>query len=317
MKVILVDQNFKYIVVGLGTQGMKRIKTATNELLGSVDPFNSEATYKTVYEVPIDKYDAAFICTPESEKFQIMSYLIDNGKHVLCEKPLLPSSIEDLDGLEVKARKNQTVIYTAYNHRFEPALVEAAKVIESGILGKLYNIRIFYGNGTARLVKESPWRDQGMGVISDIGSHLIDLIDFLLPTRRLQYKAIEAISFENKAIDHAIIGTFTSNPLVNLEMTFCSWRNTFSCDIIGESGSLHVQGLCKWGVSNIIIRHRRIPAGLPNEEKQEFPEGDPTWRRELTFFKSLISKSQATNLSKDRYIMQELLSLKSSLETSP
>ena len=37
----------------------------------------------------------------------------------------------------------------------------------------------FYGNGTAINVKNSTWRDVGQGVISDLGSHLIDLSDFL------------------------------------------------------------------------------------------------------------------------------------------
>ena len=46
------------------------------------------------------------------------------------------------------------VCYTAYNHRFEPHFVRMREVIASGELGALYHCRMFYGNGTARLVRE-------------------------------------------------------------------------------------------------------------------------------------------------------------------
>ena len=205
-----MTKGFRIVVIGLGTQGKKRKVSSGKEFVFGIDPFHSEANYRSIFEVPINLYDAAFVCTPESEKIPIIKYLIENDKHVLCEKPLITSSIDELKSLEESASKKRIVLYTAYNHRFEPAMVESAKIVDSGKLGKIYKIRIFYGNGTARLVKESAWRDNGMGVVSDIGSHLIDLIDFLLPNARIKYKALRAIAFENRAYDHALmqVGTF-------------------------------------------------------------------------------------------------------------
>ena len=40
----------------------------------------------------------------------------------------------------------------AYNHRFEPHFMRL-KLIDANKLGKIYSCRMFYGNGTARLVK--------------------------------------------------------------------------------------------------------------------------------------------------------------------
>ena len=37
---------------------------------------------------------------------------------------------------------------------------------------------MFYGNGTARLVRDSDWRDQGSGVLHDLGSHLLDTVAY-------------------------------------------------------------------------------------------------------------------------------------------
>ena len=50
------------------------------------------------------------------------------------------------------------------------------ELIVSGELGEIYSCRMFYGNGTARLVRESDWRDQGAGVLPDLGSHLLDTL---------------------------------------------------------------------------------------------------------------------------------------------
>ena len=52
-------------------------------------------------------------------------------------------------------QKNNVFIYTAYNHRFEPSLVELKKIISKKIIGNIYYARLFYGNGTSLLVKKA------------------------------------------------------------------------------------------------------------------------------------------------------------------
>ena len=70
------------------------------------------------------------------------------------------------------------MLYVAYNHRFEPHFVRMRDLIASGVLGRIYRCRMFYGNGTARLVRNSDWRDQGAGVLDDLGSHVLDTARF-------------------------------------------------------------------------------------------------------------------------------------------
>ena len=94
----------------------------------------------------------------------------------MVEKPLIFDE-RKLISLYTKAHKG-LVLYTAYNHRFEPAFVMMKDLIESKKLGSIYYVRMFYGNGTARLVRDSKWRDTGLGVLSDLGSHLLDTLHF-------------------------------------------------------------------------------------------------------------------------------------------
>src|SRR5262245_50566232 len=140
----------KVVVVGLGIQGRKRKTHAGPGVVATVDPVIPEATYRRLEDVPLDTYDAALVCTPDAAKIPLLTYLLEHGKHVLVEKPLLADDPVALDNLARLARGNRAVCYTAYNHRFEPHLVRMKELLDGGSLGSIYQVSMFYGNGTAR-----------------------------------------------------------------------------------------------------------------------------------------------------------------------
>jgi predicted dehydrogenase len=170
--------------------------------------------------------------------------------------------------------------------------------LEEGTLGKVYLCRVFYGNGTAMDVKGSPWRDRGLGALSDLGSHMIDLTLFFFgkPSRSFQLWA--GNKFENQAYDHFLMGS-TGNPMLEFEGTMVSWRNTFTLDIFGEQGSVHVFCLCKWGPSTFTLRKRVFPSGRPEEQVDPIETKDPTWALEYEHFKNLCATG-ASNI--DNYL---------------
>src|SRR5919206_4027303 len=130
---------------------------------------------------------------------ELLRYLLGHGKHVLVEKPLQAEREEELRELEAIARRAGAICYTAYNHRFEPHYVRMRDLVQSGVLGRIYSCRMFYGNGTARLVRESEWRDQGAGVLADLGSHLLDTARFWFGDIGFDFRLISASRFENRA----------------------------------------------------------------------------------------------------------------------
>jgi predicted dehydrogenase len=296
----------KVIVVGLGTQGHKRRRVAGTDCAASVDPANSESDYRSVEDVPLDTYDAALVCVPDDAKDELIRFFLRNGKHVLVEKPLWASCEANLKVLQELSGEKMAVLYTAYNHRFEPHFVRMRELIASGRLGRIYSCRMFYGNGTARLVRESGWRDTGAGVLPDLGSHLLDTCRFWFGEMADTFKVIAANRFENDAPDHVIIGTEQHSPRLELEMTLCMWRNHFTCDILGEKGSAHIESLCKWGPSKFIHRQRVLPSGRPPEETVVVPEGDPTWAAEYAHFKELCGRRARSNLHNDIWLYRTL-----------
>lgn len=296
----------KIIVVGLGVQGNKRQYHAGEDFIASVDPVKPGATYASVEAVPLSAYDAALVCLPDEPKYQVIQYLLKNGKHVLVEKPLWTETDEKILALQDLAYDNNLVCYTAYNHRFEPHFVRMKQLIDSGDLGQIYSCRLFYGNGTARLVRDSAWRDQGMGVLADLGSHLLDTIHFWFAKQVTQFEIVAMNCFENQSPDHAVIINKSCQPQLTFEMSLLSWRNHFVCDVIAEKGSAHIESLCKWGPSKFTFRKRVFPSGRPLEESVTLVQEDPTWALEYAHFKNLVLNKSPTNLSTDLWIQQEL-----------
>lgn len=299
----------KVIVVGLGVQGCKRRAAAGTDFVAAVDPVNREAQYGKLSEVPPASYEAALVSVPDEPKVEVLDYLLSRGKHVLVEKPLWAAEDAEIGRLEAIAHRNSAVCYVAYNHRFEPHFVRMREVIAGGALGEIYHCRMFYGNGTARLVRESSWRDRGAGVVPDLGSHLLDTANFWFGQPADDFEVYSARCFENRAPDHVVIGSRSSKPQLELEMTLLSWRNHFTCDVFAERGSAHISSLCKWGPSTFTLRTRVLPSGRPSEEPVTLVLDDPTWELEYAHFKGLCRQRARADLSKDVWLQKILRTL--------
>jgi scyllo-inositol 2-dehydrogenase (NADP+) len=294
----------RVVVIGMGVQGHKRRAIAGKAVAATVDPVNPDADKKRIEDVPLADYDAALVCTPDEVKIDLLTYLLGNGKHVLVEKPLFAASSDELRKLGALARQKSVTCYTAYNHRFEPHFVRMKQAIDAGTLGDVYSLRMFYGNGTARLVRDSAWRDQGAGVLPDLGSHLLDTILFWFGKPAAPFKIQSCSRFENRAFDHIAFGA-TGAPLLNLEMTLLSWRNHFYADVLAEKGSAHIESLCKWGPSTFTLRDRKLPSGRPDENSVTLVQPDPTWQLEYDHFLGLC-RSGASNIDNDIWINDAL-----------
>jgi scyllo-inositol 2-dehydrogenase (NADP+) len=303
---------FRIIIVGFGVQGKKRKIFTSDHLISIVDPIAVEADVKNIKDISLDDFDAALICTGDKDKLDIIEYLLKNNKHVLVEKPLLSNSTKNLTNLLKLSKQNKVTCYTAYNHRFEPHFVKMKQLIQSGKLGKIYHVRMFYGNGTANLVKNSVWRDQNSGVLTDLGSHLLDTLHFWINDITIHnFEITKAHKKENFSFDHIIINSVSEKRKmsIELEMSLISWKNTFTCDVIGEKGSAHINSLCKWGPSEFIYRSRILPSGTPIETQETLIQKDPTWNLEYNYFVDACGNNDTKTLEKDIWINQTLLNL--------
>jgi predicted dehydrogenase len=124
--------------------------------------------------------DAVVIATPNFLHREITLAALAAGKHVLCEKPLALNRHEAGEMLDA-AERSGTVHMTAFTYRFTPAVQYTKHLIDRGELGKLRTVRAAYqmALSTHLLGWRSASRFAGSGVLADIGSHLVHLVEFL------------------------------------------------------------------------------------------------------------------------------------------
>jgi len=296
----------RFVVVGLGNIGRKRRDLLGSRCVATVDPYAVGADYATLEECPLPAYDAVILAVPNQLKLELAEQAIRHRKHVQIEKPLLLDDDDTADYLEGLAVEHGVRCYTAYNHRFEPLIMQLRGLLSSGAIGSLYQGRLFYGNGTVAHVAGS-WREAGLGVLEDLGSHLLDLSAYVFGEQLPEHFAACALdAYEARIYDHCSLISVGPAPRLFLEATFLSWKNTFTIDLLGRDGSLHLNGLPKWGASELVLRKRVRPSGVPIERRWVRSGPDTTWARDLEHFEALCQLGAGTSAHHDRWIARTL-----------
>lgn len=251
-----------------------------------------------------ERFDAVLLAVPNDSKLALLEHFLGLGKHVLVEKPLILPDRQTAVHLDRLAKQHQVVWYTSYNHRFEPLVEALHQRLSGGEIGRVYHARFLYGNGTVRHVMGS-WRESGLGVLEDLGSHLLDLAGHLLGCRGAEFRAWSLEHHESRAFDHAIFASVDGR--IVLEASFLSWKNSFSIEVFGEKWSIHALGLPKWGDAELVVRERVLPSGVPNERRERAHAGvDVTWERDLEWFERLAAEGGPTSMENDWWISRTL-----------
>lgn len=292
----------RYLLAGLGNIGGKRKAILGERCVATADPFNTAADYKAVSDVPLDRYDAAILAVPNPVKIELLDFLLERGKHALVEKPLILDEAAAAR-LGALSARTQAVWYTSYNFRFEPNVVALKRHLDAGTIGRLYRVHMFYGNGTAQNIADT-WRDSRLGVLEDMASHLIDLAGFVFGRFGSRFDVLKRRAYELKHADHCVLATPDRDLFI--EVSFVSWKNRWRIDAIGERGALEMDGLTKWGPSELVVRTRTFPSGLPDERRDVVDGPDPTWAADIAHFETLAAQGR-TSRDNDMWLSRTIL----------
>jgi len=118
--------------------------------------------------------------TPNYMHHEIALEAIAHGKHILCEKPLSLDTARATDMLRA-AEAAGVVHMTAFTYRYTPALQYMMHLVSSGELGAIRTVRAAYQMALSGhlLGWRSTKAQAGSGVLADIGSHLIHMVELV------------------------------------------------------------------------------------------------------------------------------------------
>ncbi len=227
---------------------------------------NSSTDWRELIENPL--IDIIDINTPNDSHAEIAVAAAQNGKHILCEKPLA-MTVKQAQAMLNAAQKSKIVHMICHNYRRIPAIALAKKMITEGAIGNIYHYRARYAQDWI-VDPDFPmnWRldkkNSGSGAHGDINAHIIDLARYLVgeftkvsgmmhtfiterPISESSGKASAVISKTQRkmgkvTVDDAsvFIGTFENGALANLEATRMALgrKNAIQIEINGSRGSL-------------------------------------------------------------------------------
>ena len=136
-----MDQRFE-IVAGTFSRDYEKTKEQV-ELLG-IDPDRGYRDYKEMAEKEAqrdDGIDVVAILTPNDNHVTASKVFLEEGIHVLCEKPLATNAKEAFS-LSQFAKDKELLLITCYNYSGFPMVRQARAMIQKGDLGKLRMINI-------------------------------------------------------------------------------------------------------------------------------------------------------------------------------
>eukprot|EP00629_Pelagomonadales_sp_RCC1024_P015405 CAMPEP_0119266236 /NCGR_PEP_ID=MMETSP1329-20130426/4789_1 /TAXON_ID=114041 /ORGANISM="Genus nov. species nov., Strain RCC1024" /LENGTH=360 /DNA_ID=CAMNT_0007266105 /DNA_START=85 /DNA_END=1163 /DNA_ORIENTATION=+ len=123
--------------------------------------------------------DAVYVATPPGAHLEIALKVAAAGKPCYMEKPGARSATEE-DKMERAFRAKKLPLFVAYYRRAYPRYVALRKALRSGRLGDIKQVVYMH----ARPPGDSGWRTDveasGGGLVLDVGTHVLDLLDFLL-----------------------------------------------------------------------------------------------------------------------------------------
>ncbi len=253
------------LIVGLGSIGLRHLRIAreifpesriailrhqeTKEI-----PKDANKVFHTLSDAIQFKPQIAIICTPASIHIEISMALVQEGVHVLIEKPI-SNKKEGLEELNNEAVKNNCVLMVGYNLRFLSSLNKFKNLIDNNFIGDLYSVRSEAGQYLPS------WRDKdyrktvsakkslGGGVLLEL-SHELDYLRWIfgdIEFVQAQLSKQSALDIDVEDTVHTIM-TFKKNYkninlIASLSLDFIRHDKVRICHVIGDKGSLRWNGL--------------------------------------------------------------------------
>ena len=120
-----------------------------------VDGFRSYKSYKNLLE---EDLDILIVCLTNDIAPEVTIAALKAGFHVFCEKPPGKNVSDIIRVIDIERQKPDLKLMYGFNHRYHYSVHDALKLVHSGEMGKIINIRGVYGKAKLITFDQSDWR---------------------------------------------------------------------------------------------------------------------------------------------------------------
>lgn len=269
-----------------------------------------ETMIKSEKELPADKrMDFISVVTPNHVHFAPTKMALENGFHVICDKPLSFSLDEALELEKIVAETGMLFALT-HNYTGYPMVKQAKAMVKNGDIGKIRKVVVEYPQGWLANrrkdedSKQASWRTDPkksgiVGAMGDIGTHAENLAEYITGLKIKELYADLTIFVEGRLLDDDanILLRFDNGAkgILHCSQISVGEENGLNIRIWGETGGLEWHQMepnsliVKWldrpkeiirtglsflypemTVSPEALAHTRVPAGHPEGYLEAF-----------------------------------------------
>lgn len=273
-----------------------------------IDPSRVYASYEDMIlkekELPEDqRIDFVSIVTPNHMHFAPAMMALDNGFHVVCDKPL-SYDMDQAYELQKKVKESGLIFALTHNYTGYPMVKQAKAMIKNGELGKIRKVVVEYPQGWLSTLLESsdqkqaawrtdPSRSGIAGAMGDIGTHAENLAEYITGLKITELCADISTFVDGRLLDDDgnVLLRFENGAkgILHASQISAGEENDLNIRIYGEKGGLAWRQmepntlLAKWldkptqiyrtGTGNLYeaaTSAARIPAGHPEGYLEAF-----------------------------------------------
>lgn len=250
-----------------------------------------------------ERMDAVSIVTPNHVHFEPARLALENGFHVICDKPVTFTTEE---AIELEKLVNKTGLIFALTHTYTgyPMVKQARQMVKSGVFGKIRKVIVEYPQGwlstrveatgqTQASWRTDPSKSGKAGAVGDIGTHAENLAETITGLKIKELSADVSIFVDGRLLDDDanVLLRFDNGAkgVLHCSQICAGEENAINIRVYGEKGGLEWHQhdpntmLVKWldqptqiyrtgtgPMGEDAAAHTRTPAGHPEGYLEAF-----------------------------------------------
>jgi predicted dehydrogenase len=243
----------KVAVIGAGTMGMNHLRVLHDstgpalQLVGVAE--RDEPTLaRAVHRFHVAGFadyrqllwetcpDLVAVVVPTNLHFEVAAYALDQGLHVLIEKPVTPTVDEAL-ALKARATHRGQTVAVGHIERFNPAVIALKQLVMDGHLGQIFSLH-------ARRIGPYPPRIRDVGVALDLATHDLDAMRYLIDAD-VERAFAETLWHVHPQQEDLLFGIlrFRNGAVGMLDVNWLTPTKVRELSVTGEHGMYHINYL--------------------------------------------------------------------------